>query len=211
MHSRTRGRGRPDEALTVTPERLERIVLTRCHRDQVGAAGELAARRRVRVPAHRSDAPVIRGERPVPVPEPVLLDREIPPYAHGPAVPEAPTTPTTPVDHEVEDGEALDSGTGPYVVHAPGPTDGSIGIHRPRHGVLFTGDYVGAVGRPLPDIFDVDRRRAIASFHRPAALAPSVARFGHGDPLTVGTAAAAAASGTPVRGTRPRYPSEVPA
>ncbi|MFJ6051455.1 MBL fold metallo-hydrolase [Streptomyces sp. NPDC092307] len=140
----------------------------------------------------------------MPVPEPVLLDREIPPYAHGLTVPEAPPSPPTPVDHEVEDGEALDSGTGPYVVHAPGPTDGSIGIHRPRHGALFTGDCVGAVGPPMPYVFDVDRRRAIASFHRPAALAPSVARFGHGDAPTVDTAAAAAASGTPVRGTRPR-------
>ncbi len=137
---------------------------------------------------------MIRGERPTP--EPVLLDREIPLYAHGLTVPEAPPTP---VDHEVEDGEALDFGDGTYVVHAPGHTDGSIGIHLPRHGVLFTGDRVAAVGPPMPGVFDVDRRRAIESFHRLAAPAPSIACFGHGDPLTVDPAAplAEAAAGTP--------------
>ncbi|MFE6083554.1 MBL fold metallo-hydrolase [Streptomyces virginiae] len=181
-------------SLGLLPERLERIVLTHCHRDHVGAAGELRARRGARVLAHRSDAPVIRGERPMP--EPVLLDWEIPLYAHGLTVPEAPPTP---VDQEVEDGEALGFGDGAYVVHAPGHTDGSIGIHLPRHGVLFTGDCVAAVGPLMLGVFNVDRARAIETFHRLAALAPSIACFGHGDPLTVDTAAALAeaAASTP--------------
>ncbi|MFG2972748.1 hypothetical protein ACGFYY_07045 [Streptomyces sp. NPDC048331] len=106
--------------------------------------------------AHRWDTPVIRGARPVP--EPVLLDREIPLYAHGLTVAEAPPTP---VDHELEDGEALDFDDAAHVVHAPGRTDGSIGIRLPRHGVLFTGDRVAAVGPLMPGVFDVDRRRAV--------------------------------------------------
>ncbi|MFE5488384.1 MBL fold metallo-hydrolase [Streptomyces virginiae] len=181
-------------SLGLFPERLERIVLTHCHRDHVGAAGELAARWGARVLAHRLDAPVVRGERPVP--EPVLLDWEIPLYAHGLTVPEAPPTP---VDRELEDGDALDFGDGAHVVHAPGHTDGSIGIHLPRHGVLFTGDCVAAVGPPMLGVFNVDRVRAIESFRRLAALEPSVACFGHGDPLTVDTASALAeaAAGTP--------------
>ncbi|MEW2582022.1 MBL fold metallo-hydrolase [Streptomyces virginiae] len=181
-------------SLGLLPERLERIVLTHCHRDHVGAAGELAARWGARVLAHRLDAPVVRGERPVP--EPVLLDWEIPLYAHGLTVPEAPPTP---VDRELEDGDALGFGDGARVVHAPGHTDGSIGIHLPRHGVLFTGDCVAAVGPPMLGVFNVDRVRAIESFRRLAALEPSVACFGHGDPLTVDTASALAeaAAGTP--------------
>ncbi|MFJ9594122.1 MBL fold metallo-hydrolase [Streptomyces virginiae] len=181
-------------SLGLLPERLERIVLTHCHRDHVGAAGELAARWGARVLAHRLDAPVVRGERPVP--EPVLLDWEIPLYAHGLTVPEAPPTP---VDRELEDGDALGFGDGAHVVHAPGHTDGSIGIHLPRHGVLFTGDCVAAVGPPMLGVFNVDRVRAIESFRRLAALEPSVACFGHGDPLTVDTASALAeaAAGTP--------------
>ncbi|MFD3804580.1 MBL fold metallo-hydrolase [Streptomyces sp. NPDC058611] len=174
-------------SLGLSPERLERIVLTHCHRDHVGAAGQLAARWGARVLAHRLDAPVIRGE--LPVPEPVLLDWEIPLYAHGLTVPEAPPTA---VDGELEDGDELGFGDGAYVVHAPGHTDGSIGVHLPRHGVLFTGDCVAAVGPLMLGVFNVDRARAVDSFRRLAALAPSTACFGHGDPLTVDTAAALA-------------------
>ncbi|WP_046778039.1 MBL fold metallo-hydrolase [Streptomyces yangpuensis] len=174
-------------SLGLRPERLERIVLTHCHRDHVGAAGELAARWGARVLAHRLDAPVIRGERPVP--EPVLLDWEIPLYEHGLTVPEAPPTR---VDRELEDGDALGFGDGAYVVHAPGHTDGSIGIHLPHHGVLFVGDCIAAAGPLMLGVFNVDRGRAVESFRRLAALAPSVACFGHGDPLTVDTAPALA-------------------
>ncbi|MFJ4860708.1 MBL fold metallo-hydrolase [Streptomyces sp. NPDC088748] len=173
------------------PGQLERIVLTHCHRDHVGAAGELAARWGARVLAHRLDAPVIRGE--LPVPEPVLLDWEIPLYAHGLTVPEAPPTR---VDRELEDGDDLGFGDGAYVVHAPGHTDGSIGIHLPRHGVLFTGDCMAAVGPLMLGVFNVDRARAIAAFGRLASLAPSIACFGHGDPLTENTAQALAKAAT---------------
>ncbi|MEV8531672.1 MBL fold metallo-hydrolase [Streptomyces sp. NPDC051211] len=171
-------------SLGLRPERLERIVLTHCHRDHIGAAGELAARWDAEVLAHRLEAPVIRGE--VPVPEPVLLDWEIPLYAHGMTVPEAPPTR---VDRELEDGDRLPFGDGAYVVHAPGHTDGSIAVHLPAHGVLFTGDCVAGVGQVILGVFNVDRARAIDTFHRLAALSPSVACFGHGDPLTSETAA----------------------
>ncbi|MFE0600671.1 MBL fold metallo-hydrolase [Streptomyces sp. NPDC058892] len=170
-------------SLGLLPEHLRRIVLTHCHRDHVGAARELAARWGASVFAHRLDAPVVRGERPVP--EPVLLEWEIPLYEHGLTVPEAPPTR---VDRELEDGDALEFGDGAYVVHAPGHTDGSIGIHLPRHGVLFAGDCIAAVGPPMLGVFNVDRGRAVESFRRLAGLAPSVACFGHGDPLTVDTA-----------------------
>ncbi|GGT15325.1 MULTISPECIES: MBL fold metallo-hydrolase [Streptomyces] len=177
------------------PERLERIVLTHCHRDHVGAAEELAGRWGARVAAHRLDAPVIRGERPVP--EPVLLDWEVPLYRHGLTVPEAPPTR---IDREVEDGDVLPFGGGAVVVHAPGHTPGSIGIHLPEHGVLFTGDCVAAVGQVMLGVFNTDRGQAQASFRRLAALEPAVACFGHGDPLTGNTAAAllAAAAAEPV-------------
>ncbi|MER6444899.1 MBL fold metallo-hydrolase [Streptomyces venezuelae] len=175
-------------SLGATPERLERIVLTHCHDDHVGAAGELAARWGAQVLAHRLDSPVIRGEQPVP--EPVLLDWEIPLHTHALAT--VPQAPPTQVDRELEDGDVLGFGDGAYVVHAPGHTDGSIGIHLPRHGVLFTGDCVAAVGPLMLGVFNVDRPRAITTFTRLASLAPSVACFGHGDPLTENTAGALA-------------------
>ncbi|MEU9007743.1 MBL fold metallo-hydrolase [Streptomyces sp. NPDC048551] len=171
-------------SLGLVPERLERIVLTHCHRDHVGAAGELAARQGAEVAAHRLDAPVIRGE--LPVPEPVLLDWEIPLYAHGLTTPEAPATR---VDRELEDGDVLPFGDGAVVVHAPGHTPGSIGVHLPAHGVLFTGDCVAGVGQVMLGVFNVDRARALDSFRRLAALEPQVACFGHGDPWVTDTAA----------------------
>ncbi|MFD5507593.1 MBL fold metallo-hydrolase [Streptomyces sp. NPDC127051] len=127
---------------------------------------------------------MIRGE--FPVPEPVLLDWELPLYAHGLTVPPAPPTR---VDREVEDGEVLPFGGGAVVVHAPGHTPGSIGTHLPRHGVLFAGDCIARVDRVMLGVFNVDRAGAQASFRRLAALSPSVACFGHGDPLTESAAA----------------------
>ncbi|GHE36125.1 MBL fold metallo-hydrolase [Streptomyces vinaceus] len=171
-------------SLGLDPERLERIVLTHCHRDHVGAAEELAGRWGAEVVAHRLDAPVIRGE--LPVPEPVLLDWELPLYAHGLTVPQAPPTR---VDREVEDDEVLPFGGGAVVVHAPGHTPGSIGVHLPHHGVLFTGDCIAGVGQVMLGVFNVDRAQAQASLRRLAALSPEVACFGHGDPLTEDAAA----------------------
>ncbi|MFF8831444.1 MBL fold metallo-hydrolase [Streptomyces sp. NPDC015131] len=167
------------------PEALRRIVLTHCHRDHVGAAGELSARYGAEVLAHPLDAPVVRGE--APVPDPVLLDWEVPLYAHGLTVPEAPPTR---VDRQPVDGEELGFGDGARVVHTPGHTAGSIAVHLPHHGVLFTGDTVASVGRVGLGVFHVDREQARASMRRLAALAPETVCFGHGDPLTTGAAAA---------------------
>ncbi|WP_329113552.1 MBL fold metallo-hydrolase [Streptomyces sp. NBC_01465] len=166
-------------SLGLDPHRLRRIVLTHCHRDHVGAAGELAGRYGAEILAHRLDAPVVRGD--APVPEPVLLDWEIPLYEHGLTVPVAPPTR---VDRELEDGDDLGFGDGARVVHAPGHTDGSIAVHLPHHGVLFTGDAIAAVGQVMLGVFNTDRPRALASYRRLAALAPATVCFGHGDPMT---------------------------
>jgi glyoxylase-like metal-dependent hydrolase (beta-lactamase superfamily II) len=165
------------------PAALRRIVLTHCHRDHVGSAQELADRFGAEILAHRLDAPVIRGE--APVPEPVLLDWEIPLYEHGLTVPLAPATR---VDRELEDGDVLNFGGGAVVVHTPGHTPGSLAVHLPEHGVLFTGDTVATVQGVTFGVFHVDRELAMESMRRMAELKPSVLCCGHGDPVTTDTA-----------------------
>lgn len=175
--------------LGLDPAGIRRIVITHGHRDHYGAAQELADRHGAEIIAHALDAPVVRGERPVP--EPDLLDWELPLWEHGLTVPEAPPTR---VDREVTGGEVLPFGDGARVVHAPGHTAGSIAVHLPLHGVLFTGDTVASVERVMLGVFNVDRAEAAATFRRLAALAPRTVCVGHGDPLTENAAAEMAAA-----------------
>lgn len=170
--------------LGLDPAGIRRIVITHGHRDHYGAAQELADRHGAEIIAHALDAPAVRGERPVP--EPDLLDWELPLWEHGLTVPEAPPTR---VDREVTGGEVLPFGGGARVVHAPGHTAGSIAIHLPLQGVLFTGDTVASVERVMLGVFNVDRAEAAATFRRLAALAPRTVCVGHGDPLTENAAA----------------------
>jgi glyoxylase-like metal-dependent hydrolase (beta-lactamase superfamily II) len=90
------------------------------------------------------------------------------------------------------DGDVLDLGDGARVIHVPGRTHGSIALHLPRHGVLFTGDTIAASpvdGAIMPGVFDLDRPLAPTAFRRSATLDTDVACFGHGDPVAERAAA----------------------
>ncbi|WP_399881963.1 MBL fold metallo-hydrolase [Streptomyces sp. BBFR51] len=171
--------------------RVRRVVLTHFHEDHVGGAQEVAALTGAEVVAHVLEAPVVRGE--VPGPPPVAEDWERPLHENAlrllpPGGFDRPARVT-----EVRDGDVVDFGGGARVVHAPGHTDGSIGLHLPRHGVLFTGDAVAASpvdGRVMLGVLNTDRDRAVASFGRLAALDSELVCFGHGDPVTVRAGAA---------------------
>jgi glyoxylase-like metal-dependent hydrolase (beta-lactamase superfamily II) len=92
------------------------------------------------------------------------------------------------VDRGLRDGDVLDFGGGAEILSVPGHTEGSIAIHLPRRGVLFTGDTVANVERVMLGVFNQDRARTVASFRRLAALDVDTACFGHGSPIVSGAA-----------------------
>lgn len=171
--------------LGLRPRDVRRVVLTHFHGDHAGGAGEFAELTGATVYAHHLDAPMVRGE--APGPPPVLEDWEVPiseeATKHVPAATEQHVY--APDLQEVADDDVLDFGGGARLVSARGHTAGSVGVHLPRHGVLFTGDAVAAAPGHgvLLGVGNQDRDEAVASFHRLAALEADTACFGHGDPV----------------------------
>lgn len=167
---------------------LRRVVLTHHHEDHAGGAAEVRGWGDVEVLAHRLDAPVVRGERSRA--EPVLTEAERPLYEQ--VAVGLPGAPPCVVDTELSDGDSIGFGGGAQVIGAPGHTDGSIAIHLPAHGVLFTGDIVAnsAEGLLLGP-FNTDRSLARQSFVRLSQVPAEAVCFGHGDPLADADGAAA--------------------
>ena len=119
------------------------------------------------------------------MPPPVFEDWEMPIHQRVSAgLPEV--APPCHVATGLLDGDVLDFGGGAEILAIPGHTEGSIAIHLPRHGVLFTGDTIANVGTVMLGTFNQDRARTVASFRRLADLDVETACFGHGEPIPSG-------------------------
>lgn len=174
--------GSSAEILCAVPG-VDRIVLTHGHVDHCGSAAELHQATGAPVLAGAGDAAAIRTG--AAVPPPVFEDWEVPIYQRvSVGLPDV--APPVPVDRELVDGDVLAFGGGAEILAIPGHTEGSIAIHLPRDGVLFTGDTIANVGSVMLGTFNQDRRQTVASFRRLAALDVETACFGHGEPIASG-------------------------
>ncbi|MEV0590595.1 MBL fold metallo-hydrolase [Nonomuraea cavernae] len=168
--------------LGLRTDAVRQVVLTHYHEDHSGGAAAVATWGDVTVMAHRLEAPVIRGETPAPPPNFTDEEREL---HRGLGAHLLPPVPPCRVDRELEDGDLIGFGGGARVIATPGHTAGSIALHLPDEGVLFTGDTVAHVnGQVMPGVFNIDRDETLRSFRRLADLDAEVACVGHGDPIT---------------------------
>ena len=161
---------------------LKHIAITHHHVDHTGSLAALVEASGAKVYVHPADAPIVRGEKPVPGPNPAsLLGKFV-----GPLVARLPAYRLTPaqVDQEVQDGQELAVAGGLKAVHTPGHTAGHLAYLMPGHGgVLFAGDAAGnmfgRLGPPL-GMYTEDMALAKVSIRKLADLEFDAACFGHG-------------------------------
>src|SRR3990170_3999554 len=98
-------------------QELKHIAITHHHVDHTGSLAALVEASGAEVWVHPLDAPIVRGEKPVPGPNPKSILGKI----VGPLVARLPAYRLTPaqVDHEVADGEELPAAGGMKAGHTP--------------------------------------------------------------------------------------------
>jgi len=145
----------------ISPGELETIILTHCHYDHSGGAGEVASVFGAKIAIHEDDAALLGsahasvssmfGEKPPSIIPDILL----------------------------KGGEILG---GLEVIHTPGHTPGSICLYNTDSGILFSGDTVfpdGGFGRT--DLYGGNTHKLIESIRKLSLLDVNIMYPGHGD------------------------------
>jgi hydroxyacylglutathione hydrolase len=141
--------------------KLETIILTHCHYDHSGGAGEVAAAYGAKIAIHEYDAPLLGN-------------------AHACAASLfGETAPSIVPDIMLKGGEVLGA---LEVIPTPGHTPGGICLYNAGSKILFSGDTVfqeGSFGRT--DLYGGDARKLIESIGKLALLDVDIMYPGHGD------------------------------
>jgi glyoxylase-like metal-dependent hydrolase (beta-lactamase superfamily II) len=175
------------EHLGVPSKELRQIVLTHFHDDHAGSAADIARWSGAQVIAGAGDVAFVRGQQTGPPPAFTTAEKQL----HAAVAADLPQAPACQVDQAVADQDVLDFGAQALVLSVPGHTPGSIALHLPASGLLFTGDTIAEhQGRVVLGPFNTDRDTAWRSLQRLAALDVDVACFGHGQPV-IGSASSA--------------------
>ncbi len=172
--------------LGFAPSDVRRILITHAHPDHVGALAALVDATGAEVWSSRLERPVIEGA--IPVPMPPLDD------LRGVARlmrPGQTFFPRVAVARELHDGEMLPEVFGGLqVIATPGHAPGHLAFWHAEQRVIIMGDVI--MNFPprmrLPfAAFTYDMAENIRSLGRVVRLAPQIACFGHGKPITVNT------------------------
>ncbi len=148
----------------IQPGDLETIILTHCHYDHSGGAGEVAAAFGAKIAIHKNDASLLRNAH---ASASSLFGAKAPSF-----IP----------DILLKGGEVFRE---LEVINTPGHTPGGICLYNAKSKILFSGDTVfqdGSFGRT--DLYGGDTMQLIQSIKKLTCLDVSVIYPGHGDIVT---------------------------
>lgn len=175
------------EEAGITPDAVERVVVTHHHGDHTGGLAEVVALTGAEVWAHEADSDIIDGSRP----GPVIATAAVAVHSAVTGRPRPKIEPV-PVARRLSGGETLDMLGGVRILHTPGHTPGHLSLLVPDLSLLLAGDMLRVedvrVVRP-PAMYAWDLKVAEQTIREMAALGFEAMLPYHGDFLSHDAAA----------------------